>query len=228
MKIVNPRLPILALLLAAAGCASSRDSGPAVAVYESDADAAAAARRLPDGCRLLGISGPVDQMESERAQADPYKKERRATAEKGGNVLLVLSKRTVTRPNLECPSGDTSPGCLATSKSWFRISFEQYACDADASKVLAQSKPPEQSGGITIPLSSPKPKEAASPPLAPPDLKAKVQEMMRSGVSSDVILAYVKGEKLSRKMTAEEIIDWTKSGIPDSILSAAASLPAPR
>jgi hypothetical protein len=207
----------------AAGCATGRKTGPPVAVYEADASAAPAARRLPDGCRLLGTSGPIDQMESERAMDDPYKRVRRETAEKGGNVLLVLSRRTVTRPNLDCPSGDTSPGCLAASKSWFRVSFEEYVCDATAQKSLAELKPEEHSGGISIPLGPPKPKEPPAPAFAPPDLKAKIVEMMREGVSPDVLLAYVKGQKLSRKMTAEEIIDWTKSGIPDAVIEAAAS-----
>jgi hypothetical protein len=162
---------------------------------------------------------------------DPYRKRRLETAEKGGNVLLVLSKRTVTRPNLDCPSGDTSPGCLASSKSWFRVSFEEYACDAEARKGLAELKPAESQGGISIPLSSPKPREtpvAAVAAVAPPELKAKVLEMRSAGVSPEVLLAYVKGQRVSRKMTAEEIIDWTKSGIPDAVIEAAASLPASR
>ena len=218
-----PRLPLLLLAAASAACASGRKSGPAVAVYEADASAAPASRGLPQGCRLLGSFGPVDQMESERAMEDPYKRGRRQTAEKGGNVLLVLSQRTVTRPNLECPSGDTSPGCLATSNSWFRVSFEEYACDAEASAILARSGPPEHAGGITIPLSSPRPKEASVPAVAPPELKAKLLEMKSAGVAPDVALAYVKGQRLSRKLTAEEIIDWTKSGIPDAVIEAAAA-----
>ena len=220
----NQRFPLVLLAAVSAACASSRASGPAVAVYEADASAAPAARRLPESCRLLGISGPVDQMESERALEDPYKKQRRETAENGGNVLLVLSQRTVTRPNLDCPSGDTSPGCLSMSKSWFRVSFEEYACDAVAQRSLADLKPEEHRGGISIPLGTPRPKEDPSPAVSPPDLKAKVLEMMKAGVANDVALAYVKGQKLSRKLTAEEIIDWTKSGIPDAVIEAAASL----
>ncbi|HKF43327.1 MAG TPA: hypothetical protein VKG01_09515 [Thermoanaerobaculia bacterium] len=218
------RLPLVFAAALAAACASSGKGGPAVSVYEADARLTPGERRLPDGCRLLGSSGPVDQMESERAIDDPYKRQRRETAEKGGNVLLVLSERTVTRPNLECPSGDTSPGCLATSKSWFRVSFEEYACDAQAQKGLAELKPAEQSGGISIPLGSPKPKAPPTSAVAPPELKAKVLEMKREGVSPEVLLAYVKGQRVSRKLTAEEIIDWTKSGIPDAVIEAAASL----
>ncbi len=67
------------------------------------------------------------------------------------------------------------------------------------------------------------PKAAASPALAPPELKAKVLDMMRAGVASEVLLAYVKGQRLARRMTAEEIIDWTKAGIPDAVIEATAS-----
>ena len=220
------RYPLVALAVMAAACASSRGAGPGVAVYEADAKLAPAARRLPDGCRLLGTSGPLEQMESERAMEDPYRKQRLETAQRGGNVLLVLSQRTVTRPNLDCPSGDTSPGCLASGKSWFRVSFEEYACSAEARKNLAELKPAARPGGISIPLSSPGPREtpAAAAAVAPPDLKTKVLEMRSAGVSPEVLLAYVKGQRLSRKMTAEEIIDWTKSGIPDAVIEAAASL----
>jgi hypothetical protein len=47
--------------------------------------------------------------------------------------------------------------------------------------------------------------------------------MTRAGVAPDVLLAYVRGRRLSRKMTAEDIIDWTKAGIPDAVIEAAAS-----
>ncbi len=218
------RLILALLALTIAACASSpRKAGPSVAVYEADASRPADSRRMPEGCRLLATSGPLDQMESERATDDPYRRQRRETAEKGGNVLLVLSERTVARPNLDCPSGDASADCLRRSESWYRVSFEHYACDADAVKALAELKPEPHRGGITIPLGTPGSKETGTPALAPPELKAKILEMMRSGVTPGVMLAYTKGQRLSRKMTAEEIIDWTKSGIPDAVIEAAAS-----
>jgi hypothetical protein len=64
---------------------------------------------------------------------------------------------------------------------------------------------------------------AATPALAPRELKEKLLEMSRAGVAPDVLLAYVKAQRLSRKMTAEDIIDWTKAGIPDAVIQAAAS-----
>ncbi|HEV8117843.1 MAG TPA: hypothetical protein VGQ32_04920 [Thermoanaerobaculia bacterium] len=223
MRVARFWLFLIAAVCFTGACASARKSGPAVAVYEADVSTPPGARRLPDGCRLLGTSGPVDQMESDRAMDDPYRPQRLETAGKGGNVLLVLSTRTVTRPNIDCPSGDTSPGCLSVSKSWFRLSFEEYACTEEAARALAESKPADQHGGISIPLWTPKPKETPSAALAPPDLKAKLLDMMRAGVSPEVLLAYTKGQSLTRKMTAEEIIDWTKSGIPDAVIETAAS-----
>jgi hypothetical protein len=223
------RLALILFVAMAAACTSAGKAGPSVAVYEADGSAPPSARRLPDGCRLLGGSGPMDQMESERATDDPYRRQRRETAEKGGNALLVLSERTVTRPNLDCPTGDTSADCLRRSQSWYRVSYEEYACNAEAAASLAELQPDARRGGITIPLWTPKPKtpprggEAASAALAPTELKAKILEMMRANVSSPVLLAYVKGQRLSRKMTAEEIIDWTKSGIPDAVIEEAAS-----
>lgn len=214
-----------AVLLAVMGCAcASRRgvSGPPVAVYEANAKAPVADRPMPEGCRLLERSGPVDQMESERTMEDPYRSERRKAAKTGGNVLLVLSERLVTRPNLDCPSGDTSADCLRGAQSWYRVSFEKYACPEEALRTLAALSPPDsKGGGITIPLSGGK--TAASRRLSPAELNRKVLEMMKQGVSADVILVYVEGQRLSRKLTAEEIIDWTKAGIPDAVIRAAAS-----
>jgi hypothetical protein len=216
------RITFVLLVASAAGCASSpRKARPAVDVYEADMASPPAARRLPAACRLLGLSGPVDQMESERAMDDPYKRQRRETAENGGNVLLVLSERTVTRPNLDCPSGDASPDCLRRGQSWYRVQFEQYACAPEAARELAELRPEPRRGGITIPLSTPK--TAASPALAPRELKEKLLGMTQAGVAPDVVLAYVKGQRLSRRMTAEDIIEWTKAGIPDAVIEAAAS-----
>jgi hypothetical protein len=216
------RIPLALLVGFALACASApRPKQPSVGVYEADMASPPAARRLPEGCRLLAASGPVDQMESERAMDDPYKRQRNETLQKGGNVLLVLSERTVTRPNLECPSGDTSADCLRRGQSWYRLKFEEYACAPEAARELAERPSEPRRGGITIPLSSPKP--AASPAVAPRELKEKLLEMTRAGVAPDVLLAYVRGQRLSRKMTAEDIIDWTKAGIPDAVIEAAAS-----
>ena len=216
------RVTLVLLFGSTLACASApREKRSSVDVYEADMASPAAARRLPEACQLLGSSGPVDQMESERAMNDPYKRQRSQTLQKGGNVLLVLSERTVARPTLECPSGDTSADCARQGQSWYRVKFEEYACAPDAARELAERPAEPRRGGITIPLSSPKP--AASPAMAPNELKEKLLEMSRAGVAPDVLLAYVRGQRLTRKLTAEDIIAWTKAGIPDAVIEAAAS-----
>jgi hypothetical protein len=216
------RITLVLLVGSALACASApREKRSSVDVYEADMARPAADRRLPEGCRLLAASGPVDQMESERAMDDPYKRQRKETLRKGGNVLLVLSERTVTRPNLDCPSGDTSADCLRRGQSWYRVKFEEYACAPEAAGELAQRPSEQRRGGITIPLSSPNP--AARAAVAPRELKEKLLEMSRAGVAPEVLLAYVRGQRLSWKLTAEDIIAWTKAGIPDAVIEAAAS-----
>ena len=216
------RIALVLLFGSTLACASApREKRASVDVYEADAASPPDSRRLPEACRLLGSSGPVEQMESERAMDDPYKRQRSQTLQKGGNVLLVLSERTVARPNLECPSGDTSADCVRQGQSWYRVRFEEYACAPEAARELAERPVEQRGGGITIPLTSPKP--AASAAVAPNALKEKLLEMSRAGVAPDVLLAYVRGQRLTRKLTAEDIIAWTKAGIPDAVIEAAAS-----
>src|SRR5215831_622441 len=98
-----------ALIFAAlgVGCASVTPEGAKVKVYEADLKAPADARRLPGGCRMVGTSGPVDQMESERLESDPYRSQRNDTAAKGGNVLLVLSDMLRQLNKTDCAPSDT-------------------------------------------------------------------------------------------------------------------------
>jgi hypothetical protein len=61
-----------------------------------------------------------------------------------------------------------------------------------------------------------------NPQIVTPDrLKANILGMMRSGIGSDVIVRYVRSVSLPTPLTAEPIIDWKSSGIPDSVLAAA-------
>jgi hypothetical protein len=134
------------------GCAAAKTGPVSVKVYEANASAPAESRRMPDGCRLIGATAPFDQMESERYADDPYRKQREEAAAKGGNVLLVLGSRLVTRPGLECPPSDRSANCLQDSQSWNRVFFESYACGPEALATLAAIPAPPQGGWLTIPL----------------------------------------------------------------------------
>ena len=92
----------IALLFVSVGCASLTPEGARVRVYEADLSAPLSARALPSGCRLVGPAEvPINQMESERQVSDPYRLQRNAAGERGGNVLLVLSRQILARPKLD-------------------------------------------------------------------------------------------------------------------------------
>lgn len=60
-------------------------------------------------------------------------------------------------------------------------------------------------------------------PLSPADLEAKILEMMKAGIGTEVIVGYVKGVKVSGPLSPEQIIEWKKAGISDAVLEAAVS-----
>jgi hypothetical protein len=236
-------LALLASLAASCATTQSAPQGPNVKVYEANAKTPADARRLPEGCRLLTTAAPVDQMESERLVSDPYHRQRVDTAAKGGNVLLVLSDRYRSLPRTDCAPSDNSPDCQSRAQNWYKVSFESYACDAPSLEALASVQPNStgvaswwpfgkekpQAGAATPPSSSPAPASASSAApasaaasgISPSELKSKVLVLMREGVGTDVIVAYVKSKPVSAALTAEEILDWKKSGIADSVIEAA-------
>jgi hypothetical protein len=45
--------------------------------------------------------------------------------------------------------------------------------------------------------------------------------MLGEGPEADVVAAYVRSQHLSAPLTAEEIIDWKKAGIPQQVMRAA-------
>jgi cytochrome c-type biogenesis protein CcmH/NrfF len=57
--------------------------------------------------------------------------------------------------------------------------------------------------------------------VSPADLRAKVGEMMNAGISEETIAAYVRDAKLARPLTADEILEWKKAGIAESVIRAA-------
>jgi len=58
------------------------------------------------------------------------------------------------------------------------------------------------------------------PVAAAAEVKAKVLEMMAAGVGTDLIVAYVGARRLERLLSAEEILEWKKAGIPESVIKA--------
>lgn len=208
----------LSVSAAALGCATALSKeGARVKVYQTDPTAQDAAKSLPETCRLLGTSGPIDQMESERAAADPYRNERNATAARGGNVLLVDSRPIILRPNTDCSPRDQSAPCLEASQSWYRVAFSSYACSEDAVRRLDAAAEAAPAAG---PIFSWK---VGSTKVAVSQLKARILAMMQEGIGTDVIVAYVGSQRTNarQKLTAEDVIDWKRSGIDERVIRAA-------
>ena len=214
----------LSTAVAALGCATALSKeGAKVRVYQTDPTVRDAAASLPAACRAVGTSGPVDQMESERAGADPYRVQRNDAAAHGGNVLLVDSQPLILRPNTDCSPRDQSPQCLEASQSWYRVTFLYYACDAEAVRRLdASAESAPASGPIfSFEVGPGKSGKGASSKGEAARLKARILAMMQEGIGTDVIVAYVRGQRLKRKLTAEDVIDWKKSGIDERVIEAA-------
>ncbi len=225
------------------GCVSLTPGGAKVRVYETDRPSSDAAARPPAGCRLLGSEGAIDQQAPERLVEDPYRVQRNATAEKGGNVLLLRSRVIRDLPKTECPPGDRSPDCQQTLSTWYRVDFESYACDEPALSALSAARADTGSGkpawwwpfGSKKSTAAPAPATplaaASAPPPAPPaaspakpmnaELKAKIFELLRENVGTDVIVAYVRSRSGAAPLSADEIVDWKRSGIADAVIEAA-------
>jgi hypothetical protein len=238
----------LFLAVALSGCVSLTAGGAAVKVYETDRPASDSAARLPTGCKLISSDSPIDQQASERLVEDPYRIQRNATAEKGGNVLLLRSRVSQSLPKTDCPTGDRSVDCQERLGTWYRVQFESYRCDEPALAALAASgaetsgkrvawwwpfgskKKEARPAAAATPVPPPAPVAAApaapapataSAGLTPAELKAKVLDLMRENVSPDVIVAYVRSRRVATPLSAEEIIDWKKAGIAEPVIEAA-------
>lgn len=181
--------------------------------------------RLPDaGCRTAATFW-APRVRSSRWKASVRAPIRIGASEsrprkKGGNVLLAISDTIVRRPNLDCPSNDTSPDCLRGAQSWYRVAFEEYACSPEAVERLAALPAEPDRGGITIRF--PAGRKSASPALSTTQMKQKILRMMSEGLTPDVIATWVRGERLISRLSAEDLVEWKRAGIPDEVLKAAA------
>ena len=135
----------IALALGLAGCVSVTADGSKVKVYQAElASKDTMVPPLPTGCKLLGQSGPIDQQQQAFEISDPYRTERNNTAALGGNVLYVPFYRFKNLMKIDCPVGDTTPGCMDSEQSWYKVTFRSYACDEPALQALAESPLPAQ------------------------------------------------------------------------------------
>jgi hypothetical protein len=238
---------IAVLATVAVSCASLTPGGEKVRVYQADLDSAdAAVPPLPDGCRLLGTSGPIEEVHETLEQSDPYRVQRNETAALGGNVLYLQSYLFRRLLKTDCPVGATAAsGCENNSQNWYRVAFRSYTCDETALAELAESpepispsvfritfgkkKTPTPAPGAAGAASAPAPAPVRTPAAAvgsapaPRDaaaLKTRVLDLMHEGIGTDVIVSFVRANRPSPSLTADEIIDWKKSGIPDEVIRA--------
>ena len=232
------------LALALGGCVSVTADGSKVKVYQAElASKDAAVPPLPTGCKLLGQSGPIDQQQQAFEITNPYRTERNNTAALGGNVLYVPFYRFKNLMKTDCPIGDTTPGCMDSDQSWYKVTFRSYACDAPALQALAESPLPSEPAVFRVefkkkPTPAPTTAVASAAPAPPPStasavaaspnlpspgadaLKTQILDLMREGIGTDVIRSFVRAHPLSSPLSAAEIIDWKKSGIPDTVIDA--------
>jgi hypothetical protein len=128
---------VLLLFLSAGGCASLTPEGARIAVYRAPLDGAPSERRMPEGCRLLSAKPSVSMTELEmEGQNDPFRASRNEAAAAGANVLLVLSRLTVGRRDLDCPGSSPITDCPPSEGAWFEVVLEAYACSPDALEKL--------------------------------------------------------------------------------------------
>jgi hypothetical protein len=212
---------ILLTLLAAlgTGCATTlTKEGAAVKVFGLDETVKDAEAAIPGTCRLLERTAPFDQQENERLVENPYARQRNEVAARGGDMLLVRSKTLIRQPSPDCAPGDKSYGCREASQTWYRVSFDYYACSPEALRDLekqAEAAPPPAGALFTWKFGG------GTSRVAVAQMKSKILEMMHEGIGTDVIVAYVKGERLKQKLTADDIIDWKKAGIDEKVIQAA-------
>jgi hypothetical protein len=250
-------LLLSAAVLGCAGASASPKPDNPVRVYAADASRISKSPGELEGCRLLEMTRPVLEEESDRAWNDPYRRQRNAAEALGGNVMLVFSDVVLQRPSTDCSPRDTSPGCLEFSQTWYKTSFGYYACSPEAAERLdAEARASNAAGPIfswtfakraqpaaaAPPAASPAPaaaapvsqpasaasenpaaapaKAAASSPTAA-NLKSKILAMMEAGVGADLIAAWVGNQAVKPALSAEDVIDWKKSGIEERVIQAA-------
>jgi hypothetical protein len=134
------RLALL-LLVASCGCVTLTPGGKLVSVASASLDTPLALRQLPDGCHRVTVAIPDERMSEQEieGQADPFRRQRNATAAGGGNLLFVL-KRMSSGRGIDCPNGSRITDCAPYSGGWYAIQFESYTCTPEALKAIAAPK----------------------------------------------------------------------------------------
>ena len=141
---MNARGPLLVLAFAAwivsgARCASAPPSPEAqkVRVVHRREGYGAGNLPLPAGCRLLASHPSVDLTERELALFE-FARERERSAASGGNVVLAREEITVPRRDDDCPAASPITDCPPSEGAWFRVTYDDYACSAEAADELSR------------------------------------------------------------------------------------------
>ena len=124
------------------GCVALTPEGARVSVYRGPLDGPPFQRAMPEGCRLVATKPPISMPELDlEGQRDPFRMERNEAGAAGANALLVLSRMTLGRRNMDCPGGSPITDCPGSFGAWFRVATETYACTPDALRKLSTSPP---------------------------------------------------------------------------------------
>src|SRR5262249_36420100 len=94
---------------------------------------------------------------------------------------------------------------------------------ASGGAPAATSAPASTAAPASAPASTSAAPALAAAGMSTAELKAKVVDLMHENVGNDVIVPYVKSRRVATALTADEIIDWKKSGIADAVIEAAIS-----
>jgi hypothetical protein len=111
---------------------------------------------------------------------------------------------------------------VPTQPAVFRVEFKKKPTPEPTPAVASAAPAPPPSAA------APSAASAATIPVAPPSLpspgadalKTQILDLMREGIGTDVIRSFVRAHPLSTPLSAAEIIDWKKAGIPDSVIDA--------
>jgi hypothetical protein len=141
------------LAVLAGGCVALTSEGSSVSVYRAPLDGPPAQRTMPDGCRLLTTKARMAMPELDlEGQKDPFRRDRNEAGAAGANALLVLSRKTVGRRNMECPSSSPITDCPGSFGAWFDVVIESYTCTPDALGRLQVAPPATRPAkGIFLP-----------------------------------------------------------------------------
>ncbi len=133
---------VLLIVFCVCGCASLTPEGGRVKVYQAPLDQVPAQRRMPAGCRVLSTTPPQSITELDlTGPKDPFSAERNAAAASGGNALLVLTRMTIPRHDLECPGSSPITDCPPSFGAWYEMQIQIYACTPDALRTLSNVAP---------------------------------------------------------------------------------------